>query len=176
MTARFGSATLLAIGSLACFGACQTLRPSKPPLTASLRTDSAQIGVRHGGFQYHANIGFVYTNTTAKPVSTVIYCPPFQTLEKKVHDHWVAAMGYKNCLVSLTMPSLTLESGQSYRDVLQFWASDRGHGGWPELRVDSIEGIYRLRWDFLEGTDASAKDARKVESTSNEFRMVLSKE
>jgi hypothetical protein len=72
--------------------------------------------------------------------------------------------------------TLTVESGQSYRDVLQFWASDRGHSGWPELMIDSIEGVFRLRWDFVEGTDASAKDARKVGSTSNEFRMVLSKQ
>jgi hypothetical protein len=163
----------LAIGVLVCLGACQILRPLRQPLTASLRTDSTQIGVRHGGFTYRADIGFVFTNTIAKPVSTSIWCPPFQTLEKKVQDHWVAATGYKNCLTSGTMPTLTLESGQSYRDVLQFWASDRGHSGWPELRIDSIDGIYRLRWDFVEGTDASAKDARKVESTSNEFRMVL---
>ena len=176
MTAQFRSVPLLAVGSLAYLGACQALHLSKPPLTASLRTDSGQIGVRHGGFTYRADIGLVFTNTTANPVSTAIWCPPFQTLEKKVHDRWVAATGYKNCLLSSTMPGLTLESSQSYRDVLQFWASDRGHSGWPELQVDSIEGIYRLRWDFVEGTDASAKDARKVESTSNEFRVVLSKE
>ena len=175
MTTKFGLATLLAVGSLVCLGACQTLRPSKPPLTASLRTDSAQIGVRHGGFQYHANIGFVYTNTTATPVSANTCGPPWPSLEKKVNDHWVVAY-YPNCLMSQTMPTLTIESGQSYRDVLQFWAFDPGHNAEPSLRVDSIEGIYRLRWDFVEGTDASAKDARKVESTSNEFRMVLSKQ
>ena len=163
----------LAIGVLVCLGACQTLRPSKPPLTAPIRTDSAQIGVRHGGFQYNANIGFVFTNTTASPVSTSVWCPPFQTLEKKVGDHWVAATNSKNCLVSQTMPTLTIESGQSYRDLLQFWASDRGHFGWPELQVDSIEGTYRLRWDFVEGTDAYAKGARRVEGISNEFLMVL---
>ena len=176
MTAKFRSVTLLAMGSLAYFGACQTLRPSNPPLIASLRTDSAQIGVRHGEYTYRADIGLVFTNTTPNPVSTGIWCPPFQTLEKKVHDHWVVATGSKNCLLSVSMPGLTIESGQSYRDVLQFWASDRGHSGWPELRVDSIEGIYRLRWDFVEGTDASARDARKVESTSNEFRMFLSRQ
>ena len=176
MTAKFRSVTLLAMGSLAYFGACQTLRPSNPPLTASLRTDSAQIGVRHGSFTYKAEIGLVFTNTTLNPVSTGISCPPFQTLEKKVHDHWVRATGYNNCLVSQPMPRLTLESGQSYRDVFQLLASDRGHAGWPELQVDSIQGIYRLRWDFVESTGVSTKDARAVESTSNEFRMVLSKQ
>jgi hypothetical protein len=176
MSAKIGSATLLAVGSLLWFGACQTLGLSRAPLTAPIRTDSVQIGVRHGGYAYKAEIGFVFTNTTPNPVSTSIWCPPFQTLEKKVIDHWVAATSYKNCLTSGAMHTLTIESGKSYRDVLQFWASDRGHSGWPELMIDSIEGTFRLRWDFVEGTDASAKDARKVEGISNEFRMVLSKE
>jgi hypothetical protein len=169
MSAKLRSTCLLAIGSLVCLGACRTLSPSRPPLTALLRTDSAQIGVRHGGSEYRADIGLVFTNTTAGPVSTSVSCPPFQRLEKKVQDHWVVAY-YPNCLLSQTTPILTIESGQSYRDVLQFWAFDR------DLRVDSIEGVYRLRWDFVEGRHAPAQNARTVESRSNEFRMVLSKQ
>src|ERR1700682_1463238 len=166
MDAKSGSATLLAVVTLVFLVACQTLSPSRRPLIASLRTDSAQIGVRHGGFTYKAEIGLVFTNTTANLVSTAIWCPPFQTLEKKVHDHWVRATGYNNCLLSQPMPRLTIESGQSYRDVFQLLASDRGHAGWPELQVDSIQGIYRLRWDFVEGTSVSTKDAKKVERDS----------
>jgi hypothetical protein len=176
MIVRIGSATLLAVGSLLWFGACQTLRPARAPLIAPIRTDSVQIGVRHGGFTYRADIGFVFTNTTPNVVSTSSWCPPFQTLEKKVLNHWVAATNYKNCLASGTPYALTIESGKSYRDDLQFWASDRGHSGWPELMLDSIEGTFRLRWDFVEGTDLSATNARKVEGISNEFQMVLSKE
>jgi hypothetical protein len=164
---------LLAIGLFVCASACKTLPSARQPLTASLRTDSSQIGVRHGGFNYRADIGLVFTNTTRGPVSTSTWCPPFQTLEKKVGDHWIGATGVKNCLMS-AQSTLTIESGQSYRDVFQFLASDRGHSGWPELMVDSIEGVYRLRWDFREGTDASDKNARRVEAVSNEFRMVLS--
>jgi hypothetical protein len=51
-------------------------------------------------------------------------------------------------------------------------ASAPGHNMMPELKVDSIDGTYRLRWIFSEGTEAS-RDARKVEGISNEFRMVL---
>jgi hypothetical protein len=176
MTVKFGSVTLLAVGSLLWFGACQSLRPSRTALTAPIRTDSVQIGVRHRGFTYRADIGFVFTNTTPNPVSTSSWCPPFQILEKKVLDHWVAATNFKNCLASGTTYALTIESGKSYRDDLQFWASDRGHSGWPELMLDSIEGTFRLRWDFVEGKDVYAKGARKVEGISNEFQMVLSKE
>jgi hypothetical protein len=167
-------ASLLAAVLVVCPGACQTLGLSRQPLTTPIRTDSVQIGVRHGGYTYKAEIGLVFTNTTPNPVSTAIWCPPFQRLEKRVQDHWVRATGYNNCLTSTSMPGLTIESGQSYRDVFQLLASDRGHGGWPELQVDSIEGIFRLRWDFVEGTDPSATNARKVEGISNEFRMVLS--
>jgi hypothetical protein len=167
---------LCAVGSLLWFGACQTLRPSRAPLIAPIRTDSVQIGVRHGGYTYKAEIGLVFTNTTTNPVSTSSWCPPFQRLEKKVQDHWLRATGPNNCLASASMPGLTIESGQSYRDVFQLLASDRGHAGWPELQVDSIEGIFRLRWDFVEGIDPSATNARKVEGISNEFRMILTKE
>src|ERR1700737_3637912 len=160
MSAKIGSATLLAVGSLLWFGACQTLRLSRAPLTAPIRTDSVQIGVRHGGYTYKAEIGLVFTNTTPNPVSTAVWCPPFQRLEKKVQDHWVRATAYNNCLLSAGMPGLTIESGQSYRDVFQLLASDHGHAGWPELRVDSIDGIFRLRWDFVEGTNPSATGGR----------------
>jgi len=132
--------------------------------------------VRHSGFTYHAKIGFVYTNTTAKPVSKAgCGSPPFPGLEKKVNDQWVAAY-YPLYLMCLTKPDFMLESGQTYRGVLEFMAHEPGHHTGPELRVDSIDGIYRLRWDFAEGTDATAKGARRVQSISNEFRMVLSEQ
>ena len=166
MTAKFGSAILVAVGSLVCLGAGQTLGPSRRPLTASLRTDSAEIGVRHGGFQYHANIGFTYTNTTAGPVS-MAGCggPPFPRLQKKVNGQWVTAY-YPNYLLCRTTPDFRVKSGQSYHDVLQFWAFEPGHVSGATLMVDSIDGIYRLRRDFREGIDAYANDARAVESTS----------
>jgi len=67
-----------------------------------------------------------------------------------------------------------IASGGTFKGVLNFSAFEPGHNWGPELRVASIDGIYRLRWDFAEGTDATASGVRKVESTSNEFRMVLS--
>ena len=88
-----------------------------------------QIGVRHGGYTYKAEIGLVFTNTTPNPVSTSIWCPPFQTLEKKVHDHWVAATGYKNCCyaptaTSAAAPRMTA-AGKPYAPVQPSWIAPK---------------------------------------------------
>ena len=165
--------TLIAMGTLVYLVGCETLAPSTRPLTASLRTDSTQIGAHRSGFAYIANIGFVYTNTTPKPVSKA-GCggPPFPELEKNVGGKWVAAY-YRVYLACLTKPDFMIVSGATFRGVLQFMAFERGHNTAPELNVDSIDGLYRLRWDFREGTDATAPGTRSVESISNEFLMVL---
>lgn len=169
---RAACATLLAV-SLSYLVACQTLSPYSRPLTASLRTDSAEIGVHFRPPAYVAKIGFVYVNTTAGPVS-MAGCggPPDPQLEKKVDGRWVPAY-YPFYLACLTKPDFRIESGATYRGVISFGAFEPGHNTAPELLVDSIDGIYRLRWDFAEGTDATAEGVRRVEAVSNEFRMVL---
>jgi hypothetical protein len=130
--------------------------------------------VRLSGFVYSADIGFVYTNTTAKPVSKAgCGSPVFPTLEKNVKDKWVPAY-YPIYLACLSKPDFMLRSGEEYHGVLHFMAFEPGHNAGPTLMVDSIDGIYQLRWDFAEGTDATANGVRRIESTSNEFRMVLS--
>jgi hypothetical protein len=169
---RKGLAIVACAVPLAYLGACQSLGLSNRALTASLRTDSAQVSVRRSGNAYFANIGFVYTNTTSTPVAKGgCGFPPFPILEKQVGGQWVRAYD-PTYLMCSTKPDFTLPSGKSYHGVLQFIAYERGHNNAPTLDVDSIDGVYRLRWDFNQGTDDSAK-ARRVVSTSNEFRMVL---
>jgi hypothetical protein len=125
-----------------------------------------------GGFSYFAKIGFVFVNTTPNPISRA-GCggPGYPDLEKKVGEQWVLAYSpiYAMCR---TIPDFSLPSGGTYRGVLELMAAVPGHNMMPELKVDSIDGTYRLRWVFSEGTAAS-RDARKVEGISNEFRMVL---
>jgi hypothetical protein len=170
---RKRSAALACVAAVGLFTTCQTLGLSRSPLTASLRTDSTQITVHHSGFGYHADIGFVYTNTTSKPVAkTGCGFPPWPDLEKKVNDKWVVAYN-PAYLACLTKPDFTLQSGKRFHGVLPFAAFEPGHNIMPTLDVPSIDGVYRLRWDFVEGTDASMRGARRVKSTSNEFRMVL---
>ncbi len=53
-------ATLMTFGLLSWIVACQTLVRSNDPTAASLRTDSAEVGVRFNGKAYSAKIGFVY--------------------------------------------------------------------------------------------------------------------
>jgi hypothetical protein len=171
---RSSLAILLCISALVFLRACQSLSSSPAPTTASLRTDSTEITVYHSDIAYSAEIGFVYTNTTSKPVAKAgCGSPPFPDLEKKVNEKWV--MAYNPAyLMCLTRPDFSLRSGQSYHGVLRFNAFDRGHNTLPILAVDSIDGTYRLRWDFVEGTDTQVKGSRTVQSISNEFRMVLS--
>lgn len=153
--------------------ACQTVVQSKGPVSASLRIDSTEIGVQFRGNAYVANIGFVYVNETKKPVSRAGCGGPGRPdLEKRVNDRWVPAY-YPVSLACRTYPDFSLESGATYRDVLQFMAFEPGHNIMPELMVDSIDGVYRLRWDFSEGREAGAKGGRSVQATSNEFRMTL---
>lgn len=165
--------TLLILAALVYLVGCQSLGRSKQPLSASLRTDSTEIGVRHVQSAYVANIGFVFTNTTTSPISTV-GCAGLRSpdLEKKVNGRWVTAYhpAYLACLIK---PDFFFPSGASHRGVLNFLAYERGLNRGPTLAVDSIPGVYRLRWVFAEGIDATAKGARKVEAISNEFRMTL---
>ena len=156
--------------------ACHNLIPSDRPLSALLRTDSSEIGVRFNGNAYHAKIGFVYVNNTTSPVSKA-GCggPGWPDLQKKVDGRWVPAYAQFE-LSCLTKPDFALASGATYHSFLNFLAFEPGHHEEPVLLVNSIDGVYRLRWNFRKGRDATAKSARRVETTSNEFRMVLRRE
>jgi hypothetical protein len=144
----------LAFWLLLALHACQTLRHSEPAYTL-LRTDSAEIvrGVMR--------IGMVLVNTTQNQISGG--CLP--NLERKVNDKWVTA----HFGVMLGCNGLTLKPGQSYRDSVPYFAANIA----TELRGAPIEGIYRLRWRFVEGRDASDRGARKVEAISNEFHLSI---
>jgi hypothetical protein len=56
---------------------------------------------------------------------------------------------------------------------VSFLAFEPGHRMEPELQVESIDGVYRLRWGFSTRREAGAQGSREVEAISNEFRMVL---
>lgn len=169
---RVPFATLLT-GSLLFLVACETRDPVESRLLfTSLSTDSAVIGVRFSPPGYFAEIGFVYVNTTAGPVSiSGCHGPPDPELEKRVDGRWVRAY-HQIHLLCLTKPDFRVESGATHRDVISFVAFQPGQNKAPVLLVDSIDGTYRLRWNLVEGTDAS-EGGRKVEAISNEFRMVL---
>ena len=149
--------------------ACQPTRAIAPSPLASLRTDSTSSGVRReSGYWYRATIPFTYTNESGKPVSKA-GCggPVLPNLEKKVGDTWVVAC-YPVYLLCLTVPDFVVENGATYRGVLGVAVSQPGHNSEPSLLVDSIDGVFRLRWDLTAGREAGAKGAKIVAGTSSE--------
>jgi hypothetical protein len=158
--------------SLQFLAACQTLGISDRPASALLRTDSTEIGAHMSGYYYLAKIGFAFTNTTPNTISHG-GCggPGFPQVEKKVGEQWVLA--YSQVYLDCRNPPMMIPSGETYQAVLPFMASAPGHNEEPSLLVDSIDGTYRLRWAFSEGTGGGYTSARKVEGISNEFHMTL---
>ena len=152
---------------------CKSLLPNRDPLQASLVTDSAEIAVSLRGNAYIASIGFTFTNTTGRTISRA-GCggPGWPYVEKNVNGRWVAAY-YPMVLLCRTSPDFYWKAGAQIRDQVPFMAFVPGHNTMPELRVDSIEGVYRLHWGFVEGKDAGATNARQIDVVSNQFRMIL---
>jgi hypothetical protein len=153
--------------------ACASLSGNREPLSASLHTDSTEIGVHFRGNAYVARIGFVFTNNTGGPISRA-GCggPGWPDVEKKVNERWVPAY-YPVYLACRIIPDFSLESGATHRDTIGFMAFEPGHRMGPEILVDSIDGVYRLHWNFSTGREAGAKGSREVKAISNEFRMIL---
>jgi hypothetical protein len=152
-------------------GACDTISRLRPPLRAQLRTDSTLIAVHFSGHGYAANIGFEFTNTTSDTIS-MLGCVgiPDPAVEKLVNGVWRPAYEpfYALCRSS---PDFALSSGDTMRRVIRFSAAARGERVMPQLLVDSINGVYRLHWIWTAGAKADARNARRVEAVSNQFRM-----
>jgi L,D-peptidoglycan transpeptidase YkuD (ErfK/YbiS/YcfS/YnhG family) len=152
--------------------ACHSLTLAAQPSHAVLSVNPTEIHVQHRGFFYSATIPFVYVNTTSSPVSKRGCGTPHPKLEKKAGNLWVSAYSPVE-LMCLTVPDFSIPSGRHYADVLRVFAREPGHNSVTEWN-GSVDGTYRLRWDFVEGTDAGVPGARKVETVSNEFQMTLS--
>ena len=166
------SLLLCAMTFLSMVAACQTFsrpRVLKAPL---FLTDSTQIAVRSGGHGYAATIEYTFVNTAKRPVSRVGGCGGqfFPDLEKKVGTKWVVA--YYPIYLLCTGPDFVLTSGPRYHGILKFVAYEPGHNTGPELRVDSVDGVYRLRLGFVLGAKPR-NGARTISAVSNEFRMTV---
>jgi hypothetical protein len=152
--------------------ACQSLS-NRPPLFAALTTDSTVVTAYHRGIGYTANIGFTLINTSGVTISRA-GCggPGWPDLEKKEDGQWVAVY-YPIIMTCRTYPDFSWKPGAKIRDALHFEAFERGHNNFPEIRVDSISGVYRLRWSFTEGSEDGRKGARPVMAISNDFVIKL---
>jgi len=103
---------------------------------------------------------------TGKPISGG--CGPL--LETKIGDKWktLPANSLLDCLGG------TFESGLIFHTEFEMLTSNivedlalRGVGD-PK----SIDGVYRLRWPFVEGRDLHSTKARPVSGVSNEFHLL----
>jgi hypothetical protein len=141
---------------------------------AALRVDSAEYTVRLVGQMYQATIGFVYTNQTGGPVSQN-YCraPSPPVLEKKLEDgRWVQAYDMIVMLTCKTSPPFRLAAGESYRNTFHMAVAKPGARIEPVFALDSVPGIYRLRWVLRSGPDPDDRRATTVEAISPSFRLL----
>ncbi len=163
MKSRITRLILVVVG-LTLVSTCQSLGVARTPLHASLITDLAEVTVHYRGHGYSANIGYTFTNTTGLTISrSGCGGPGSPDLEKQVGTRWTPAY-YPVVLTCRTYPDFTWPSGAQIREALRFVAYERGQNSYPQINVDSIEGIYRLRWTFTQGREAGAKGARNVEA------------
>ena len=155
-----------AVLSLACalhIAGCRTFQYHEPYLHM-LQTDSPEVGVR-GAI---VTIGFSFANMTGKQICGD--CDPM--LERKVKDEW-------KTLPVNSLPScvgLTFERGAIFHTQFEMLASNILEDfRLPSLQgVASIDGVYRLRWRFVEGGDPHSTRARRVSGVSNEFHLLYS--
>jgi hypothetical protein len=154
-------AAIVSLASLLCVASCQTLQYHEPYLHL-LQTDSAEVAVTRS----IVRIGFSFANMTGKPISGG--CGPL--LETKIGDKWktLPANSLLDCLGG------TFESGLIFHTEFEMLTSNivedlalRGVGD-PK----SIDGVYRLRWPFVEGRDLHSTKARPVSGVSNEFHLL----
>jgi hypothetical protein len=172
MTHREVWITIAVIAVSVSVFACQALVPLREPSRVVLHADSAEVPVHFNQHTYFAKIGFMFVNDTRQPLSRA-GCggPGWPALEKNVDGRWVAAY-YPISLLCRSIPDFSVPPGRTYRNVLEFMATEPGQRLMPNLLVKSIDGIYRLRWSFAVGRK-DEQDAKRVEAISNEFRMVL---
>jgi L,D-peptidoglycan transpeptidase YkuD (ErfK/YbiS/YcfS/YnhG family) len=159
------------IPAVALLTACHGINLSSRPSHAVLSVNPAVIYVQHRGISYSADIPFVFVNTTANPISRAGCGVSLPSIEKKVGDRWILPYDRVE-LLCRTIPDFSIASGKSFSAVLKIIAFEPGHHSFPDWR-GTVDGIYRLRWDFAEGA-AAVKGARRIETVSNEFQMTLS--
>jgi hypothetical protein len=156
--------------SVAVLG-CHPTPANVPEVAVTLVTDSTEYHATFVGGLYRAAIGYVYTNHTSASVSAS-YChtPTPPALEKSVGGQWVLAYS-PVVLLCETIPPFQILGGASYRGTLHFAAAPPGRRMGPVLYVDSLPGVYRLRWALRAGADPKLEGAAVVEAISNQFSL-----
>jgi len=161
MIERAKATAVLSVTLLLHLVGCRTFQ-SREPLLHMLQTDSTELAVQ-GSI---VRIGFSFANMVGRPISG--YCEP--RLERKINEKWKTLP--VNSLGGCT--EVTLEPAVIFHTQFEMLTSniveDLAFAG---LRsAGSIEGVYRLRWRFVERKDPQATRGRPVSGVSNEFRLL----
>ena len=159
---RGKAAAALSLACVVCIAGCRTFQYREPYLHM-LQTDSTEIAVQRGVVR----IGFSFANMTGKPISGD--CEP--TLERRINDKW---KGLPANSLLITCDRATLERGAIFHSEFAMIASniveDLALAG--VRSAGSLDGVYRLRWRFVEGRDLQSTRAKPVSGISNEFHLL----
>lgn len=154
-------------------GACRATSERAAPEQPVLVTDASQYVVRTEGDLYRATISYEFKNSTGQMLSrTHCNVPPSPILEKYVEGKWVLAYALVE-LMCLTIPHFQLAPDSVFRGRLPMVAGKPGSQFGPQFAVESIPGVYRLRWSLRVGPDPESPGAATIQPLSNEFRLVL---
>jgi hypothetical protein len=90
-------------------------------------------------------------------------------LEKKMGNEWKALPANSILYCS----GGTFESGEIFHTQFEMLASNilEDLSIQDPRGIKSIDGVYRLRWHFVEGRDPQSIRARPVSGVSNEFQL-----
>lgn len=136
LSAAFGLALLA--------GCTEALRPAggdegAPPI----RTDRSEYAVSRTAQSLETTIRFEYSNRTG----AAVYLPNCRgihpvVLEKRVGDEWVTA--FVPVIPLCASPPVVVRPGETFLYTLRVSAGLPGSHVSPKLRVDDLEGTYRL--------------------------------
>jgi len=168
---RIGFVLAIALVVVGCHGRRSGVVPDTGTM---LVADSSQYTVRLEGYMYRASIRFHFTNRTGKTLSQAFCNSPIPPeLEKQRADgSWTAAYG-RVLLTCLTWPPLRIPDGGTYEGRADLSAAQPGHNVHPMFTLDTVPGIYRLRWDLRVGSDPDNRDAPVFQPVSPPFRLIL---
>ena len=142
---RFFAALTVAI-SVAWLG-CDTATGITYDGTPLLQTESLEYELRSDGIGLSAEIPYVFTNRTGRPVY-IVNCRGYFLLhlEKEVDGEWTFAWG-PGVNACLSDP-IVVEANETFIDTISVWGTppDRINTG-PNFHVDDPDGVYRIVWD-----------------------------
>jgi hypothetical protein len=168
-TIRLTACATLVAACCLNLGACKTL--NHPVTTSALmRTDTTEFSVGRSGQSYGAKIGFVFENTAGGAISSGMCLP---NVEKRVMRKGRQVWEAVSFGMVMGCDGRGFVRGQTYREFLLFSAPNMETYMSPDHWINTIDGTYRLRWSFVEGTSLASRRARRIEGVSNEFHMTL---